>query len=69
MTNGQRKLHALFTSGGAQAHSIAAACGVSQLLVVDWSQGKYSPDPVSRAVMEKDFGIPAQDWRREVSVA
>lgn len=59
--HGQALLRALLMAGE-DAQVIAESCGVGQQLVLDWAIGKHRPDVVSRAILEKDYGIPATTW-------
>jgi hypothetical protein len=62
-TEGQRRLYALLEAGG-DAKAIAMACGVEHAVVLAWASRKDRPDPVSCAVLERDFKVPAA-WRSE----
>lgn len=42
----------------------AARIGVARQQVHAWRHGQKSPSPASRAVMERELGIPAHAWDR-----
>lgn len=41
---------------------VARRVGVSHQVVSQWVAGEKRPDPERRALIEKEFGIPADAW-------
>jgi hypothetical protein len=63
MNEASKQLNALLSSGGS-AQDIASSCGVSQPLVLAWATGRQQPDPLCKAVLERDYNISAGLWSK-----